>query len=292
MTPGDLSRARTIALVRGMRAHKLASRRRRLPRQIYPHAIERDYGHALAAIVSTEKVRAAFAPLLSELPQLLASAKASRSLDHADADEGKRARQLIEQGKAALQKAISQPQIEAIAQKFAEQTSTYQRVQFNRQTRAALGVDVFTNDRPLRNAISNFTAENTALITNLAPRTAIAVDHMVTRAISTGTLHQDLALDLDREFGFGERRSALIARDQVGKFYGQTNAIRQQEIGIEKFIWRTVGDERVRDEHDELDGETFSYDDPPDEGLPGEPILCRCTAEPVFDDLLADIDAG
>jgi uncharacterized protein with gpF-like domain len=34
----------------------------------------------------------------------------------------------------------------------------------------------------------------------------------------------------------------------------------------------------------------FPYASPPPEGLPGEPILCRCYAEPVFDDLLAELD--
>ncbi len=92
------------------------------------------------------------------------------------------------------------------------------------------------------------------------------------------------------QFGFGERRSKLIARDQVGKLYGQLNASRQKDIGVEKFTWRTVGDERVRDEHEALDGEVFSYDDPPEEGLPGEEVLCRCSAEPLFSDLLAAAD--
>ena len=44
--------------------------------------------------------------------------------------------------------------------------------------------------------------------------------------------------------------------------------------------------DRVRDEHQELEGETFSYDDPPSEGLPGQPVLCRCFAEPVLDEIL------
>jgi SPP1 gp7 family putative phage head morphogenesis protein len=49
-----------------------------------------------------------------------------------------------------------------------------------------------------------------------------------------------------------------------------------------------VGDERVRDEHEGLDGEQFDYDDLPSEGLPGEPIQCRCYAEPVLSAILDD----
>ena len=45
------------------------------------------------------------------------------------------------------------------------------------------------------------------------------------------------------------------------------------------YIWRTVGDNRVRSEHAVRDGKTFSWDNPPDGGHPGEAPNCRCTAE-------------
>ncbi len=45
-----------------------------------------------------------------------------------------------------------------------------------------------------------------------------------------------------------------------------------------KYIWRTVGDEKVRDSHAELDGTVRDLSDSPD---PGEDFNCRCWAEPV-----------
>lgn len=109
---------------------------------------------------------------------------------------------------------------------------------------------------------------------------------MTLQAVQDGKLHTDLADDLHARFDIGERKATLIARDQVGKLYGQVNAIRQKEVGVEKFVWRTAEDERVRAEHEQRDGETYSYDDPPDGELPGEPILCRCYAEPDFTSVL------
>jgi SPP1 gp7 family putative phage head morphogenesis protein len=44
----------------------------------------------------------------------------------------------------------------------------------------------------------------------------------------------------------------------------------------------------VRPEHEVLDGVVFEWSDPPSEGIPGEPINCRCTAEP---DVQSVIDA-
>lgn len=46
-----------------------------------------------------------------------------------------------------------------------------------------------------------------------------------------------------------------------------------------KYIWHTVGDGKVRSSHAERDGKTFSWDDPPEGGHPGEAPNCRCWAE-------------
>ncbi len=46
------------------------------------------------------------------------------------------------------------------------------------------------------------------------------------------------------------------------------------------YVWRCVGDERTRSEHEERDGEVFSWDEPPEGGHPGEDFGCRCLALP------------
>lgn len=79
----------------------------------------------------------------------------------------------------------------------------------------------------------------------------------------------------------GENRAKVIARDQVGKM----NSIIRQEIsteaGIDSYIWRTQGDDRVRDSHEDFEGQTFTYKEGSPEGHPGEPIMCRCYDEPL-----------
>ena len=83
-----------------------------------------------------------------------------------------------------------------------------------------------------------------------------------------------------------QNRANLIARDQINKLNGQVNAIRQQNVGITHYIWRTADDDRVRPTHNARDDKKFAWDKPPSDGHPGEPINCRCYAEPVFDNLL------
>jgi SPP1 gp7 family putative phage head morphogenesis protein len=91
---------------------------------------------------------------------------------------------------------------------------------------------------------------------------------------------------IEDEFGFSARRANLIARDQVLKLNGQLTQTRQVNAGIEEYIWTTSGDERVRDEHKDKEGQTFSWNDPPpDTGHPAEDYQCRCTAFPIIPEL-------
>ena len=59
--------------------------------------------------------------------------------------------------------------------------------------------------------------------------------------------------------------------------------------GVTRFIWVTMGDERVRDTHKNVDGKEFDNVtgalgllDFKDSRFPGDDINCRCWKEPVF----------
>ena len=54
--------------------------------------------------------------------------------------------------------------------------------------------------------------------------------------------------------------------------------------GIRAYKWVTQGDDRVRDEHEQREGQIFEWSAPPFDGHPGEPPNCRCSAEPVVPD--------
>lgn len=47
------------------------------------------------------------------------------------------------------------------------------------------------------------------------------------------------------------------------------------------YIWRSVRDDRSRGEHAKRHGQIFSWDNPPEDGHPGEAPNCRCWAEPI-----------
>lgn len=64
-------------------------------------------------------------------------------------------------------------------------------------------------------------------------------------------------------------------------FAGLINQLRQQDLGIERYIWRSQDDAKVRDSHAEYDDQVFRWGDPPAGGHPGQAHNCRCYAEPV-----------
>jgi len=272
-----------------LRSPKARRRRAKLPRQLFPREIEREYARAVVRIV--ELTRNALTPLLDQLPGLLESAAKDRSRQdndqRYDAGEGRRIQELIEQAQKRLAESVKPVEIERLAKEFAEKTQTWQRIQLRRQTHAAFGIDIVNADPRLGAIINGFVMENVALIKDVPRKIVNDVEGVVNRSITSGKLHGDIAKDLNKQFGFGEVRAKRIARDQVGKLYGQVNASRQKALGVTQFWWRTSNDERVRDEHVDLgNGGPYSYENPPSEGLPGEPINCRCYAEPVLSDLL------
>lgn len=64
-------------------------------------------------------------------------------------------------------------------------------------------------------------------------------------------------------------------------FAGMINQLRQEDMGIERYIWVTQGDHKVRSAHAALNGEIFDWDHPSEEGHPGQAPNCRCRAVPV-----------
>lgn len=264
----------------------LGRRRRRMPKPGQPDLLGDEYAAALVRVA--QLARAALAPLLAELPQILAGAAAARRHDAGEAD---RVAALIAQARKSLGEALKTADVEALAAKFARATTTFQKIQLQKQLRAGLGADVLLHDAKLRALWDGFIAENAALIVDVPQTIITQVAGIVNRGVQGARPHEQIAQEIQDRIGIGEDRAARIARDQVGKIYGQVNAQRQTELGITEFIWRTSGDERVREEHAARDGETFSYDAPPeDDGfgpvLPGEAINCRCFAEPVLAEIL------
>ncbi len=272
--------SRLVSVHRRVGASKRPTKK--LPRQAEPRGIEREYTRALLAIVV--ECHRALQPLFDELPQLLAEARAELRVDAAGS---RRLSDLIEQARTTMNGRLTKSRAENLAASVGNAVSQFHKREFAKQLRAGLGVDMFTGDSKNRTLLTGFVQENVSHIKDIPRRVIGDVEKTVSRAMQRGKTVPDIAEELTKHFDEG--RAARIARDQTLTLYGQFNESRQQELGIEGFIWRTVGDDAVRQEHQDRDGRHYSWDDPPDGEIPGEPINCRCYAEPLLGGLLEGI---
>ncbi len=180
-----------------------------------------------------------------------------------------------------------------LARSIANRTATFQQDQLVRQWKAMFGLDVLKMEPWLASKVEAFTAESVSLIKSIPAKFFTQVESQVIRAAREGLRWEELAEIIEARTGVAEASAKLVARDQVGKFMGELNAARQQELGVSRFIWRTARDNRVRESHEELEGKIFAWNDPPivdgQPSLPGEPINCRCQAEPLLADVIAEL---
>lgn len=144
--------------------------------------------------------------------------------------------------------------------------------------------------------------QNSDLIVAAEPIKSVVRDVLDNR-LKEGVRVEELRAELQERLGMSKRRASLIARDQTLKASGQLQEARQTQVGIRRYVWTTSLDERVRDDHERLEGRVFSWDDPPvtnfsevirgkpeRRGHPGSDFQCRCTADPVLDDPAFDAD--
>lgn len=136
--------------------------------------------------------------------------------------------------------------------------------------------------------LDSWATENLLLIQNTNAVQTQKLQTLFLRSLRDGTRAEAVQAQVGQILGVTERHQRLIARDQIGKLVGQLDREKQTSAGVEQFIWRTAEDERVRPAHVAINGKTFTWENPPDLGIPGTPIQCRCTAEPDIDALLGE----
>jgi len=171
----------------------------------------------------------------------------------------------------------------------------HNKAEWKKLVRSQYGVDP-TKDDPVKyhSLLQNWSRNNSLLIKDIPFKTSYQIAKQARQALIDGTNVKDTTAAVfdimsDRT-DVSDSRAKLIARDQVAKLTGELTKERQLDMGVTGYIWRTVGDERVRDSHSEVDGKFFTWDNPPfetDGNHPGEDYQCRCWAEPVLPEFVA-----
>lgn len=245
---------------------------------LYPTGVERDYLAAIRRVQVIPLEQAIERNILPILPAVLA---AGERQDAATPQWFDTVRDAFE---TTLRQAnVPAAEIQRITARVAGGVDGFNRKEFNAVLKSVYGVDVITKSPAgTQAALAVFEAQNIALIKSIPVQSLASLQGKIVDAVRTGKTLKDTQAMIREQYGITDRRAELIARDQIGKLNGQLTRMRQEAMGITQYTWRGILDARERPEHVAREGRVFSWDKPPDDGHPGEPIRCRCSAEPVL----------
>jgi SPP1 gp7 family putative phage head morphogenesis protein len=262
----------------------------RLPRQQFPLNVEREYSASVRGVLSP-----AHDIVKRELEPRLAGIAREAGIRDARADEyADTIAHVFGDMRVAYARIVSNDDMERAAKRGAADTERFNRGQINKQFRTLIPMDIVASSPRTTSAAAAFTRENIGLIRSIPQRYFDDLESTVLRSFRAGQRASQVAEALEERFHVSESRAHLIARDQIGKLNGELTKLRQTDLGLTRYKWRTSLDERVRAAHQELEGELFDWDgdDQPPEGHPGFPVQCRCSAEPHIEDLLEELRAA
>lgn len=283
MAPNNL----IIANSNGGRLRKKPPKRQ--PVWLYPFTTEREYQSALVKHMN-DLQKVTYSIVLPHLNSLVDSRnisipEAARSDEWSDELD----RLITSLTIAFGAEAQSFPK-KQVAAKIGNDVDVWNSKEWQKQLRAAFGVNIFTSEPFVGATLENFVNENVSYISKLERDVLADVSNTIRRGIASGSSSANIAKDIQKRFNTSKSYSKVLARDQVGKVNGQLAELRQTNLGVGSYIWRTSRDERVRFSHRLHDGKTFKWNNPPaDTGHPGQDYNCRCYPEPVFDDVFEEL---
>ena len=204
-----------------------------------------------------------------------------------------------------------------IAENWVGKVNSYNKQKFMSHMRKVLGIDIGTIvDEAMKDELDIMIMENASYIKSIP---SYLVGHVADRVVQHfkgipmpegRTLRQQIK----EEFKISDGRAKVLARDQTSKMNTSISAIRQVNLGIDCYVWKTVQDERVvgtpggvypkttklHKNHYIMQGLVCKWADPnvysDDKGKtwkprtaemphnhPGDDIMCRCRPAPFID---------
>lgn len=261
-------------------------RLRKAPKILTPDGLGRDYKRMLRLLVDRlrKRVEAIFdnqlPTILNQLNKNIPTNDSVRMDDETIVDK---LRALIRSSYAEADAEFAEAKLNEIAKRIGGNVSDFNRQQVSKVITQVIGIDPFISEPWLAEKMALFVSDNAALISTVKDKYMAEVERTVLSGARSGLRHEEISKQIQERGGVAESNADRIARDQVNKFNGQLNGLRQESLGIKSYIWHTVGDANVRDSHAELNGTEQEWANPPSEGNPGDAINCRCWAEPKFD---------
>ncbi len=193
----------------------------------------------------------------------------------------------LEQAFDRLRKSYSDINTNAriVSESFVTNSEQVNKQRFYSSMEDAVGVNLqsIIQNEGLEDILVATTRENVGLIRSIPEEYFKKIESIVFTGTTQGNAAGSMIKQIQKTGKVTDNRAKLIARDQSSKLNSALTQQRAQNLGVEEYVWRTAGDERVRESHRTKNGKVFRWDDPPkDTGHPGQDIQCRCVAQPII----------
>lgn len=161
---------------------------------------------------------------------------------------------------------------------------------FNKTVSKKIGISVdITNNQ--REFITEEFSENLKLfIKDFSNKEILILREKVNEAVFSGIRAESLQKIIKDRFGVSKNKAKFLAKQELSLLTSKYKEAKYKDVGISNYKWSTSKDSRVREDHKELNGKIFSFDNPPIENKdtgaranPGEPFGCRCVAIPIIE---------
>lgn len=132
-------------------------------------------------------------------------------------------------------------------------------------------------------------------IKKFSDETIQEIREAVRQNAETGYRFDSLIDRIQSRYDVSQSKATFIARQETSLFVSAARQARFGDVGITKYVWRTAGDSRVREDHRHLNGNEFEYAHPPVVDIatgrkanPGQDFQCRCVDDPVLPGVLGE----
>lgn len=121
------------------------------------------------------------------------------------------------------------------------------------------------------------------------PEDIVKMREVVGQMAINGDSRITIANYIEQRFKVSQKKAKFLARNESKIAVNEYLFAKYESEGLNEFKWVANLDERVRQDHKDLNGVIFTKDNPPiinqktgKRGLPGEDYNCRCTFVPVI----------
>lgn len=163
--------------------------------------------------------------------------------------------------------------------------------QFRTTVPKDIGLPMTTTDMQKQAIREGYTENLNLYIQKMIIESTERLRGKIVEHVEEGGRAADLVSLIQAQRGVTDRHALFLAKQETSILVSTYRDSRYREAGIDKYIWSTSHDSRVRHDHKILDGKRFKFNEPPitdsatgARNNPGYDYGCRCIAIPLLED--------